>query len=444
MADGFKAHLLWNVDHMNTNVCRHDGARGCWLSGTHRKPIARFLLVVITLIVAGCSDAPTDVLYTPCPNTVTDSQQDMNGNVTRIRSEATARYGSLVLPRRTSAGSAVNMAYMVHDNAVAGPKAVVVLIAGGQLTANIVPDGMGGVSSAGGNFLVRSAHLFKMSSQLRVITIDRPSDYIDDIPVGNTSGYAYDGYRTSPRHAVDLSWVINAENPENLPVFIAGTSRGAISAVAQNLLAAGIALSSPATSGMNGRPIQEASIYPEVRPSHVLRPVHVLWHLGDTCSVSLAVDSQDLVGAFPDASGVGLLGGFVDPMATTACDALTLHGFLGIESCAVEKSVEWVNDTIASLPAGRPLASPALGFSTRAGVPLDIDLTGLAVPGNGGVLTYSLAHQHSSLGGTLELNGNVVHYTPPAGVSGTTDAFVYVVSESGSGTSHHVVAVDIN
>ena len=96
-----------------------------------------------------------------------------------------------------------------------------------------------------------------------------------------SEGYRYDGYRTSMRHTVDLSAVINAENPENLPVFIAGTSRGATSTVANYMLAAGISLSSSASSGPNGRPVREDSMYPEVRPSRVTVPAHVLAHTED-------------------------------------------------------------------------------------------------------------------------------------------------------------------
>lgn len=404
----------------------------------------RFILLATLLVTAACTHQSDDITLSICPNTVHDSQQDNLGNVTRIRSEATARYGSLTLPRQTANGNPVTMDYMVHENAVAGPKAIIVLIAGGQMNANIIPDGIGGVGSASGNFLVRSAHLFKRTHLFRVITIDRPSDYTDDLPAGETRGSAYDVYRTSARHAVDLSWVINAENPENLPVFIAGTSRGAVSAVAQYMLAAGIALSSPVTSGSNGRPVREDSIYPQVRPSRVPIPVHVLWHLSDSCRVSLAADSRNLIADFADSAGDGLAGGFVDPLSPNECGAFSYHGFLGIESCAVDTTVAWMDNVIAGLPAARPLAASVLGMNTNADVVLDIDLTGVATPGGGGTLSYTLAHDVSSLGGGLSLTGNVVSYTPPVGLSGTTDALTYVVSETGGGSSHHVVTVAIN
>ncbi len=70
--------------------------------------------------------------------------------------------------------------------------------------------------------MVRSVKLFAAQGY-RVIIVDRPFDQ-------ETTAFTalYDACRVSMAHAVDLSSIINTENPNNLAVIIAGTSRGTI------------------------------------------------------------------------------------------------------------------------------------------------------------------------------------------------------------------------
>ena len=135
-----------------------------------------------------------------CFRTIDDSVQIIDDWV-RIHSEDSGLYYLQTLTRQTlGSGPVITMDYMVHEPPGI-PAALVVLIAGGQLNAGIqVGTGIGSPPSfAGANFLVRSAHLFAAQGY-RVLTIDRPSDFSDYIG-SSTSGYAYDGYRTSMAHA---------------------------------------------------------------------------------------------------------------------------------------------------------------------------------------------------------------------------------------------------
>jgi len=371
-----------------------------------------------------------------CTSTVNDSVQT-GGGWNRIRSEnnGTRVYHLANLLRQTTgaSGPALTMDYMVHEPPGA-PTALIVLIAGGQLTAGIVGiEGMA-PSSAGGNFLVRSAHLFAAQGY-RVLTIDEPSDSADFKAAYSGS---MDGYRTLVAHAVDLSQLINTENTTNLPVVIAGTSRGTISAVAQHKLASLVALSAPLTSGA-GFPIGSA----QALPANVTEPTHVSWHIEDGCSVTTPADALTLVGDLPDAVGVSIGGGFASAASASPCDADHYHGFPGIETCAVTQATDWIANELASLPATRPVAS-SVTDSTTSNTPVDIDLTGAATASAMGALTYSLTHASTSLGGSISIAGNIVTYNPPASVSNYVDTFVYVVEEAGGGTSHNVVSVTIN
>jgi hypothetical protein len=360
-----------------------------------------------------------------CTSTADDSVQIPINSWTRIHSESFAIYHLETLTRETTgaSGPGITMDYMVHEPPAAA-EALLVLIAGGQLNASIQGTDGNVPTFAGGNFLVRSAHLFAAQGY-RVLTIDRPNDYLD-YTGGLGSGYAYDGYRTSMAHAVDLSQLINMVNAaDNLPVIIAGTSRGSISAVAQHELGTALAISAPVTSGSFGTPIGTANVL----PANVSDPVHVSWHVLDGCGGTQPANAKLLVGDFPDATGVSISGGFASSSSTSECNADHYHGFPGIESCAAKLATDWMAVELASLPATRPVAS-AQSDTTTQNTQLLIDLTGFATNAAGGALSYSLPHASTSLGGSISIAGTSVTYVPPNGVSSIVDTFVYVVSEA--------------
>lgn len=403
------------------------------------------LLGILSMLgMGGCGGGDGDLTstqtVTTCTNTPDDSQL-LNNVVSRIDSafSGAPTYKFIPSVRKKTNNSDVSIDYMVHPAAM--PKAVLVLIAGGQMTAGITGDiNTGQVTATGGNFLVRSAHLFAAKGYT-VITIDQPDDFLDDT-LGSTSGFAYDGYRTSVRHTVDISSIVNSENIDHLPVIILGTSRGAISAVAQHPLASAISLSSPVTTG-SGTPVDQNSGQPLVRPGMVDIPAHVMWHVKDGCSVSPPGGSAAIVSDFnPDAASNAVQGGFDDPAQPNSCQANTVHGFLGIESCAVGLTTNRIDMLVAGLPSPQVQAA-AIADTTTTNTPLDIDLSSFVTDVANGALQYQLPFVTTSLGGALSLAGSVVTYTPPAGLSGTIDSFVYVVEEVGGGKSHNVIKVTI-
>jgi hypothetical protein len=339
------------------------------------------------------------------------------------------------LPRKKTDGTEVTMDYMVHEpNTTA--KALIVLIAGGALNAGITGTDGGTPTAAGGNFLVRSAHLFA-GQGYRVVTVDRPDDYTDYTISSNSD---YDAYRISADHAVDLSTVINRENSAaNVPVIIAGTSRGAVSAVAQHTLGAVIAVSSAVTSG-GGSYLGTAG----ADPTTVNRPVHVLWHRDDGCSVSTPAGSAGLLSRFSDATSLRITGGY-EGLPGDECGPLSYHGFAGVESCTVGHFGTQMDGILASVSSTRPRAGSLSDSHAAGGGDKAISLIGMATASAGGSLTYSLPHAATTLGGTVSIAPDgVVTYTPPATVSAaTTDTFVYVVNESGGGTAHNVVSVNL-
>jgi len=379
-----------------------------------------------------------------CTPSGDDSTQNNDGSssISRSHTVGSPLYHS-VTTRKDSLGQLITLDYMVHQP-MGTPKGVVLLIAGGALTAYIEGTEGNPATRSGGNFLVRSAHRF-MQAGYRVITMDRPSDFSNYGNIDSAS-YLYDSYRTSVDHAIDITTIVNRENIDNLPVFIAGTSRGAISAVAQNMLATGIAISSPVTrSSAGGAPIGSPALPVDV----VDVPVHVLYHQDDACGSTLPVNTETLINQFDsigiDVAGNNLSGGFVNTVANNPCGAFDYHGFLGIENCAVNTTTIWMDDLLASVESQNPgNARPTAleqSVATLGNQAIDINLS--ASDNDDTNLTYQLPYLRSSLGGSLSLNGNVVHYVSPAASTTTTDTFVYTVIDSKGSTSAAVISINV-
>ncbi len=325
----------------------------------------------------------------------------------------------------------------------------------------------GQVFTAGENFVVRTAQLFA-DDGYTALTIHRSvkltPDPVAEFPTEGADASQWFHYRISPKHAFDIVRAVAATNIENLPVFLGGTSSGAISAVAQSLLGNGILLSSadarmtpPFPTVPGCPPATNCFLYvnhpsvPRLQPASVTVPTHVMAHQQDACGSTSPANSLALHNAFV-AAGIDSRfdvaeGGFAAP-GEQACGALHFHGFLGAENKAVKFHAKRMDEMLATLEKlfkgnRRPVALPgALG---PAG-PYVIDLASLASdPGD--VLTFILPHPRSyradpAAAANLVLAGSVVTYTPP--FPGTlTDGFTYVVSDGKGGITASYVIVTI-
>lgn len=359
----------------------------------------------------------------------------------RLNTTSCAFYGETV-SRVTSTGIPVTVKYVTHrpSNGVL-PKAVVVLVAGGTLNAGLAGDpASGDLTATGGNFLVRSAQLYAEAGYLAVVP-DRPTDRAD-------FGPEVDAYRVSVDHAVDILAVLRQVNTDNLPLILAGTSRGALSVIANNLIASAIEISSPATAG--------TAAIPNMQPTFVQRPARVLWHQGDLCGGSTPTDSQNLFNALDAhltgigvaASSLSVTGGVQVTMASgtvtpDVCGPYDYHGYMGIEPTVVAAETAYLDGFISSLPANTIPKATYTTVQTAAGVAKQVDLALLASDADSDVLSYVLAHDVTSLGGSVALAGATVTYTPPAATSNKKDYFVYVVTDTKGGVRAAVVTVEI-
>lgn len=220
-------------------------------------------------------------------------------------------------------------------------KAAVLLFAGsaGHLGLESV-DGRPRIAN-GNNFLVRSRHLFAQAG-LIVATLDAPSDQ---------SGGMDAAFRLSPEHAEDVAAVVAyLRKQASLPVWLVGTSQGTLS-VARVGAQLGHQIDGVALTSSISRSGGRQSYHGAVAPQGVLTlgleglavPVLVLAHADDACGVTPADDASRIIDHLeqsPRKSLRVLHGG--DPPRSGPCDALSAHGYLGIEPEAVQAIADFV------------------------------------------------------------------------------------------------------
>lgn len=184
-----------------------------------------------------------------------------------------------------------------------------------------------------GNFLVRSRDLFVEQGFL-VAVIDVPSD--------QTAGLG--GFRLSPDHATDIAAVVawlRAADPA--PIWLVGTSRGSISAALGAASVAGLhglVLTSTVT---RNAPADPSNVF-AIDLSRIGVPTLVVNHRDDGCFVAVPADAPRLLEALsraPVKQALLFEGGA--PARSKPCEALSAHGYFGIEPQVVAGIADWIN-----------------------------------------------------------------------------------------------------
>lgn len=253
---------------------------------------------------------------------------------------------------RNGGSAAVSQSYvLISDDDPAlnlpGAKATLLLFVGGAGRLGVA-DGQLGVNS--NNFLTRTRHLFAASGPFNVALMDAASDFL-----ALASGLR--GQRLTAAYLEDMQNVV--ENLRNkfpgLPVYAVGTSRGTIAAAQ---FAASL---SPAAGGPDGIVLTSSVTQPSGGGDHISLaapftidlsainvPALVVAHAADGCFVTPPEDAPVLVGLLknsaPEAKLMTFSGGL--PALSGPCDALSEHGYFGIETKTVNKIAEWIDKQV--------------------------------------------------------------------------------------------------
>ena len=371
------------------------------------------------------------------PACSTDSFTNSLGDWVFINSAPCGTYGEVYSRWQTNNNVAtlVKMKYMVNDPA--GPaKAIVVLFTGGIGDAGIVPGTNGTVAKAATNFLVRSAQLFA-NDGYRTVVVDSPEDssgnklYTNGLGGANAS---FDLYRVSVTNAWDIAGVIQQiPGWTNLQIFLAGTSRGALTSVAQYHLGMGICLSSAVNAGnlAPGNPlfIGEPS-QPALQPTNVTVPVQFLVNADDGCSVCSPVITTNTL--WQEFTNDTVLNGALNlaPSVVVSsnsdgsdpCGDIEPHGYLGIETAAVGTITAWLDQVLLRLAVKNVIAlDSSLTLTNMNSVTVDLSQLISAPPAPSSAL--SLPYATSVSGVPISLAGTKVNYVPIG--SGADDGFLF-------------------
>lgn len=209
-----------------------------------------------------------------------------------------------------------------------------------QAVAVLFPGGAGNirlrleseqVRFSPGNFLVRSRTEF-VSRGVAAAVVDTPSD--------QQPGMA-DEFRLGEQHYADILAVVQdlRKRFPGIPVFLAGTSRGTISAASIGKRMGkdvdGVVLTATLFLAGAGRRAQPGLSGFDF--GTIPAPLLFVHHRDDACNVTPYQSARQLANRFPLVSVSGGL-----PPQSEPCEAMSNHGFLGKESETVAAIVNWM------------------------------------------------------------------------------------------------------
>lgn len=206
----------------------------------------------------------------------------------------------------------------VYVTPVAKPSGTVVLF----------PGGSGQVSAVRNNFLLRVAPRFTAQG-FNVAVVDAPSD--------QPSGMGWQ-FRTGADHAKDIAAVVaTLKSRFPMPLWLIGTSNGSISA-ANGAAAVG----APNVAGVVLTSSVWARGMPQIPAERIRLPVLIVHNRDDGCSESpfgLTDAFRNRLTAAPEVHFIPVSGG---TSRSAPCQALSPHGYFGIEDQVVPQIIAWI------------------------------------------------------------------------------------------------------
>ena len=210
-------------------------------------------------------------------------------------------------------------------------KASMILFAGGHGGLRIFPNGS--LQWGENNFLIRTKSLFAELG-VNVAIVDAPSDRLRSPFLS--------GFRNSEEHFKDIkALTILLKNKYSVPIWLVGTSRGTESAASVGIKlqdeseVKGIVLTSSILIGQDGNPI------PEMPLNQYKKPVLIVHHEKDECIVTKFSDLNKLSSILNSNNRNEVVIYSEGITRGDACQAMSHHGFNGIEQQVVSKIVDW-------------------------------------------------------------------------------------------------------
>ena len=216
------------------------------------------------------------------------------------------------------------------------PKAAVILFAGGKGALKLYKGAFGGSGMNWGknNFLVRTRKDFAKHG-LMVATVDAPSDH-------QGKKGMLGGFRSSQDHVQDIDAVITKLREfVDVPIWLVGTSRGTESvtniAIASQQHPHGLVLTSSMTVGDGkGQAVRDFDL------SRITIPTLITHHENDGCSKTKPEHVDGIKNGLVNAPVVEMKMFSGGREQSKPCNAMSYHGYLGIEDEVVDAIATFV------------------------------------------------------------------------------------------------------
>ncbi len=195
-------------------------------------------------------------------------------------------------------------------------------------TAVLFPGGSGVVSAVRNNFLLRVAPRFTEQG-LNVAVVDAPSDE------PNGMGWQF---RASQAHAKDIAAIVAMlKSRSPVPLWLIGTSRGSVSA--------GNAAAVVGPPGVAGA-VLTSSVWrrgmPQIAAERIKVPVLIVHNRDDGCSESPFGETEAFRARLTAAKEVKFIPVSGGASRSDPCQAMSPHGYLGIEDQVVPQIIAWI------------------------------------------------------------------------------------------------------
>jgi pimeloyl-ACP methyl ester carboxylesterase len=209
------------------------------------------------------------------------------------------------------------------------PRAILFMFAGGDGT--VAFNTAGQITHMNGNFLMRTENLW-LAQGFAYATLGAPSSLM--------------GQRHTPAYADTVARAIDfVRTRANVPVWLVGTSMGSIAAAngAAHLpgRVAGVVLSS-SVAGAN-RAANETVFDSDLGAIAV--PALIVANRGDTCPSAGPGFAPQILAALTRSPRKELIYVESQELRSDPCEAMSPHGYLGIEADVVQRIADWIRAT---------------------------------------------------------------------------------------------------
>lgn len=195
-------------------------------------------------------------------------------------------------------------------------------------SAILYPGGSGAVNAVRSNFLIRVAGMFAAAGVTAAVA-DAPSDHSWGLDLG---------VRATEAQAADAAAIVAfLRKNATVPVWLIGTSNGSISAanaavrLGPSSIAGVVLTSSVWAGGMSMVPVSTLRV-----------PVLVVHNRNNSCKFSPFAQAEQAYATLTAAPAKQFLAVASSSLRGNPCDAMSPHGYLGIEDQVVPPIVAWI------------------------------------------------------------------------------------------------------